>query len=221
MTEPFGFLLAFSGDHTGDIRFALSEGADALRWRVLRDSAGVLRGGSEPFLARAESGEIVCLASTAGGVVVWTTADLETWDGPRPLPAAPAGAHRDALLPAVAASSASAALGVDGPRAALLHAGGAVHTFRAEGGTLVQERDGALVKHGIAGGDAAIVFAGLGGRTWYLLAATPDGLRPYVTRNLAGGAWQPAGADGMPAGARRGGVVTVTEDEFKRLESHA
>ncbi|MFI5845285.1 hypothetical protein ACIA8K_36835 [Catenuloplanes sp. NPDC051500] len=163
MTEPFGFLLAFSGDDAGDIRFALSEGADALRWRVLRDSV--------------------------------RTTDVTT---------APA---RSAL--------------VQSSDVTRLHAAGAVHTFRSENGVLVQERDGALVKHGIGDGESAIVFAGLGGRTWYLLAATAGGLRPYVTRNLAGGAWQPASPDGMPAGVRRGGVVTVTEDEFKDLESHA
>jgi hypothetical protein len=165
VTEPFGFLLAFIGDDAGDIRFALSEGADALRWRVLDDAV--------------------------------RTADVT-------------------VAPARAALREKA-----GEDVALLHAAGAVHTFRSEGGVLVHERDGALVKHGIGDGEAAIVFAGLGGRTWYLLAATADGLRPYVTRNLATGAWQPASPDGMPAGVRRGGVVTVTEDEFKDLESHA
>ncbi|MDP9794358.1 hypothetical protein J2S43_002870 [Catenuloplanes nepalensis] len=247
MTEPFGLLLAFSGADTGGIRFALSEGADALRWRVLRESAGVLRGASGPFLVREPGGTIRCLAAGDDGILVWTTGDLETWSGPATLPVGVAGvrapkaypdgdrhrviftaggrAHSAHTTDFVTATAPAPLLDRAGEDVALLHANGAEHCFHTDGGTLVQgRRDGDTfteVARGIGDGEAAVVFAGLGGRTWYLLADTGSGLRPYVTRVIGTGAWQPASPDGMPAGARRGGVVTVTEDEFKRLEAHA
>ncbi|MDR7276094.1 hypothetical protein [Catenuloplanes atrovinosus] len=248
MTEPFGLLLAFSGADAGDIRFALSEGADALRWRVLRDSAGVLRGASDPFLIRGDDGVIRCLAAGDGGVRVWSSADLETWSGPHPLPVGVPGvrapkAYREEgggfrvvftaggragsvhTTDFVTATAPAPLLDRAGEDVALLRANGAEHCFYADGGELVQQRRDAGsfvdVRRGIGGGEAAVVFAGLGGRTWYLLADTGEGLRPYVTRVIGTGAWQPASPDGMPPGARRGGVVTVTEDEFKRLEAHA
>ncbi|GAB7036209.1 MULTISPECIES: glycoside hydrolase family protein [Catenuloplanes] len=248
MTESFGLLLAFSGAGTGDVRFALSEGADALRWRVLRESAGVLRGASDPFLVRDAGGTIRCLTAGDDGVRVWTTDDLEAWSGPRTLPVGVTGVRAPKAYPDgdrhrliftaggraygvhtadFGTATAPAPLPVDRPGAdvALLHANGAEHCFHSDGGTLVQARhDGGSfteVARGFGEGEAAVVFAGLGGRTWYLLADTGTGLRPYVTRVLGTGAWQPASPDGMPAGARRGGVVAVTEDEFKRLEAHA
>ncbi|GAB7050863.1 hypothetical protein [Catenuloplanes indicus] len=252
MIEPFGLLLAFSGAGTGGVRFALSEGADALRWRVLRESAGVLPGASDPFLVRDTGGAIHCLTAGGDGVRVWTTADLETWSGPRVLPvgvtgvrapkAYPDGAGHRVIFTAGGRAYGVHTAGLDtagldtatapvplldrsGDDVALLHANGVEYRFHSDGGTLVQcRRDGdsfTEVKHGIGDGEAAVVFAGLGGRTWYLLAGTGDGLRPYVTRGIGIGAWQPASPDGMPAGARRGGVITVTEDEFKRLEAHA
>lgn len=247
MIEPFGLLLAFSGAGTGDVRFALSEGADALRWRVLGEGAGVLRGASDPFLVRDAGGTIRCLTSGGDGVRVWATDDLVTWSGPRALPvgvpgvrapkAYPDGGRHHVVFTAggraygvhttdfVTATAPVPLLDRAGDDLALLHANGAEYSFHSDGGTLVQgRRDGdsfTVVRHGVGDGEAAVVFAGLGGRTWYLLAGTGSGLRPYVTRGIGAGAWQPASPDGMPAGARRGGVVTVTEDEFKRLEAHA